>query len=61
MIVNKNGKVDVRKNVPYLSRNQVAFPLTVNIPDEAFDRLMPPVEVNVDGEILQVPTVEVET
>jgi len=59
LIVSYNGTIEVRKRLPGMTRSQIAIPMTVLIPEEAFYNSTNVVTITVPAEQIVRPTAEV--
>ena len=59
LIVSHNGTLEVRKRLPGMTRNQIAIPMTVLIPEEAFQSCTKVVTITVPEDQIVRQTVEV--
>ncbi|MBV6514249.1 MAG: hypothetical protein FMNOHCHN_03839 [Ignavibacteriaceae bacterium] len=55
LILSRSGAISVRKGRPYLNSDEVSFRLSVNLPDDFFNRVIPVIEVNVPKEAIYNP------
>lgn len=55
LIISRGGSLNVRKNRPALSSDEVSFKLKVNLPNDFFNRIIPVIEVSVPKEALYNP------
>jgi hypothetical protein len=60
LIFNEGGAVRATKRVPSLAAGELAIPLVVSVPAEAFYRLAPAVELTVFESAVLRPAVSVE-
>ena len=60
VIINRQGMVAMRSNMPALKAGQVAVLLMIEVPDAAFEESFPEVHVTITEEHLIKPTITAE-